>query len=60
MASLDWKGLTLSYCVRKMSVGCVTATVPQPTDLYTHNIPNAVCLAPPEDEQVMFEICRGP
>jgi hypothetical protein len=24
------------------------------------NIPNAVCEAPPEDEQVMLETCRGP
>jgi hypothetical protein len=24
------------------------------------NIPNAVCATPPEDEQVMFEKCRGP
>jgi hypothetical protein len=24
------------------------------------NIPSAVCLAPPEDKQVMLETCRGP
>jgi hypothetical protein len=24
-----------------------------------HNIPSAVCLARPEDEQVMLETCRG-
>jgi hypothetical protein len=27
--------------------------------LYARNIPHAVCEAPPEDEQVMFETCRG-
>jgi hypothetical protein len=26
---------------------------------YARNIPNAVCVAPPEDEQVMLETCRG-
>jgi hypothetical protein len=25
-----------------------------------HNIPSAVSTAPPEDEQVMLETCRGP
>jgi hypothetical protein len=28
--------------------------------LYARNIPNAVCAAAPEDEQVMLETCRGP
>jgi hypothetical protein len=28
--------------------------------LYARNIPNAVCEAPPEDEQLMLETCRGP
>jgi hypothetical protein len=28
--------------------------------LYARSIPNAVCRAPPEDEQVMLETCRGP
>jgi hypothetical protein len=28
--------------------------------LYARNRLNAVCLTPPEDEQVMFETCRGP
>jgi hypothetical protein len=28
--------------------------------LYTRNIPNDVCVAPPEDEQIMLETCRGP
>jgi hypothetical protein len=28
--------------------------------LYTRNIPNAICVAPPEDERVMLETCRGP
>jgi hypothetical protein len=28
--------------------------------LYARNIPNAVCAAAPEDEQVMLETCTGP
>jgi hypothetical protein len=43
----------LVYCVRIMSVGCGTIA-------HARNIPNAVCTAPPEDEQVMLETCRGP
>jgi hypothetical protein len=27
--------------------------------LYARSIPNAVCVSPPEDEQVMLETCRG-
>jgi hypothetical protein len=46
------------------NVGCGTAAVKrQPCHsqliLYAGNIPNAVCAEPPEDEQVMIEICRG-
>jgi hypothetical protein len=55
----------LVYCVRKMSVGCgTTAAKLQPWHnrlaLYARNIRSTVCLAPPEDEQVMLETCRGP
>jgi hypothetical protein len=39
--------------------GSFTATVPQLT-LYARNIRNSVCVAPPEDEQVILETCRGP
>jgi hypothetical protein len=28
--------------------------------LYARNIPITVCVAPPEDEQVMLETCRVP
>jgi hypothetical protein len=28
--------------------------------LHPRNIPSAFCVAPPEDEQVMLETCRGP
>jgi hypothetical protein len=28
--------------------------------LYARNIPNAVCVGPPEDEKVLLETCRGP
>jgi hypothetical protein len=27
--------------------------------LHARNIPSAVCVAPPEDEQVILETCRG-
>jgi hypothetical protein len=43
----------LVYCVRIMSVGCATIAVSQ------RNTPNVVCAAPPTDEQVMLETCRG-
>jgi hypothetical protein len=53
----------LVYCVRIMSVGCGRVAV-QPCHsqltFYARNIPNAVCIAPPEDEQIMLETCRGP
>jgi hypothetical protein len=39
----------LVYCMCVMSVGCTRL-----------DIPSTVCLAPPEDEQVMLETCRGP
>jgi hypothetical protein len=52
----------LVHCVRIMSVGCPTtaATVPRQLTLYARSISSAVCEAPPEDEQVMLETCRGP
>jgi hypothetical protein len=28
--------------------------------IYARNIPSAVCVAPPEDKQVMLETCTGP
>jgi hypothetical protein len=48
----------------RMSVGRGTVAVSrQPCQgqltLYAHNIPNVICAAPPEDEQVMLETCRG-
>jgi hypothetical protein len=52
----------LVYCVRIMSVGCAKIAL-QPCHsqltLYARNIPNAVCVAPPEDEQVILETSRG-
>jgi hypothetical protein len=42
----------LVYCVRVMYVGCGKVAV-----LYARNIPNAVCIAPPEDEQLTLETC---
>jgi hypothetical protein len=44
----------LVYCVCVMSVGCARVHGP------SYNIPSAVYVALPEDEQVMFETCRGP
>jgi hypothetical protein len=54
----------LVYCVRVMSVGCGTVAVKLQTchsqlTLYARNIPNAFSAAPPKDEQVMLEKCRG-
>jgi hypothetical protein len=50
----------LVYCVHIMSVGCGTvALCHSQLILYACNIPNAICVLPPEDEQVMLEICRG-
>jgi hypothetical protein len=48
----------LVYCVRVMSVGCGTVAVS--LTLYARNIPNVICVAPPEDEQVMLKTCVGP
>jgi hypothetical protein len=41
--------LHLVYCVHVMSVGCAKIAVKR----------SAVCVAPPDDEQVMLERCRG-
>jgi hypothetical protein len=54
----------LVYCVRMMSVGCAKiADSLQPwhsrLTLYALNIPSAICVALPEDKQVMLETCRG-
>jgi hypothetical protein len=54
----------LVYCV-SMSVGCATSGVNLLTwhsqlTLFARIIPNSVCVAPPENEQVMLETCRGP
>jgi hypothetical protein len=54
----------LVYCVHIMSVGCGTVVVSlqqchSQLTQHARSIPNAVCVSPPEDEQVMLEICRG-
>jgi hypothetical protein len=54
------------YCVRKcqLAVARLHAVSLQSCysqlTMYAPNIPNAACVAPPEDEQVMVEACRGP
>jgi hypothetical protein len=48
----------LVYCVRIMSVS-LQSWHSQLT-LHARNITSAVCSASPEDEQIMFETCRGP
>jgi hypothetical protein len=52
----------LVYCVRIMSVGTVAVKL-QPCrnqlTLYASSIPSAVCVEPPEDEQVILEIRKG-
>jgi hypothetical protein len=49
----------LVYCVR-MSVAVKLQSCHSQLTLYAHNTPSAVCSGPSEDEQVMFETCRGP
>jgi hypothetical protein len=48
----------LVYCVCVMSVGCTILA--QPTDITRKKYTKCRCVAPPEDEQVILEICRGP
>jgi hypothetical protein len=52
----------LVYCVRVMSVGCTRIGVKLHSWCSQHarNIPSALYSAPPEDEKVMLETCRGP
>jgi hypothetical protein len=50
----------LVYCTRVMSVGCTRIGVVQPTAITPTQYTNALCAAASEDEQVMFETCRGP
>jgi hypothetical protein len=45
----------LVYCVRVMTVGCTKTGVG-----HARNIPSAVCVAPPENEQVILKTRRGP
>jgi hypothetical protein len=47
----------LVYCVRVMSVGC-TRTGLELVSLDTSSVP--LCVASPQDEQVMLETCRCP
>jgi hypothetical protein len=50
----------LVYCVRIMSFGYSTIAVKLHSQLtHARSIPSAVCESPPENEQVMFETCRG-
>jgi hypothetical protein len=47
------------------SVGCGTGAVllqlcHSQLTLHARTIPTVACVAPPEDEQVMLETCRGP
>jgi hypothetical protein len=50
----------LVYCVRTMSVALQLQSWHRQMTLYARNIPSVICLAPPEDEQVMLGTCRGP
>jgi hypothetical protein len=43
-------------------LGCTVPVSPQLCHsqlTYAHSIPNVICVAPPEDEQVVLETCRG-
>jgi hypothetical protein len=47
------------YVIKRRKVAVKLQPCQSQLTLYARNIPNAVCLAPPEDEQVMLEICSG-
>jgi hypothetical protein len=47
-----------SFSLLRIKWNCNRATANW--HLYARNIPNAVCGAPPDDEQVRLETCRGP
>jgi hypothetical protein len=53
----------LVYCVRILADGCGMLAVKLQSChsqlTYARNIPNVVCIAPPEDEQVMRETRKG-
>jgi hypothetical protein len=45
----------LVYCMCEVSLQpCHSQMI-----LYARSIPNAVCVTPPEDEQLLLETCRG-
>jgi hypothetical protein len=48
----------LVYSMRVMSVGCTNPGSNQQTQ-HARNMQIVVCAAPPEDEQVVLETCRG-
>jgi hypothetical protein len=55
----------LLHCVCIMLAGCGTVAVSlqlchSQLTLYARSVPNAVCVTPPKNEQVMLETCRGP
>jgi hypothetical protein len=64
---LDYSLPFMSHCIIWLFLAKITMKLVfhcnldifQPT-LYACNIPRAVCAAPPEDDQVMLETCRGP
>jgi hypothetical protein len=51
--------LRLVYCLRIMSVDWKLQPFHSHLTLHASNISNVVCVAPPEEEQVMLETCRG-
>jgi hypothetical protein len=53
------------YCVHPMSFGCIRTEVPRQSwysqlTQHARNIRSAVCVMPPEDEQVILETCKSP
>jgi hypothetical protein len=51
----------LRWIFRKWDVGvCTGSWCSQLTHARNIHVPNAACLAPPEDEQVMLETCKRP
>jgi hypothetical protein len=49
-------GILHAYNVSWLCYGC---SCHGQLTLYACNIPNAVCVTPPEDEQILLETCRG-
>jgi hypothetical protein len=55
-----WEGGALCHLTKWISIAKPLQSWCSQLTKHARNIPSAVCVAPPEDEQVMLETCRGP